>query len=51
MLLLAARWGAVLLLDEADAFLEARKDGDTERNQRVAGERTLQHYLCVPAPC
>ncbi|KAK4620089.1 hypothetical protein CLAFUW4_11394 [Fulvia fulva] len=48
MLLLAARWGAVLLLDEADAFLEARKDGDTERNQRVAVFlRLLEYYKGV----
>ncbi|GIZ44584.1 hypothetical protein CKM354_000777800 [Cercospora kikuchii] len=45
---LAARWGAVLLLDEADAFLEARKDGDTERNQRVAVFlRLLEYYKGV----
>ncbi|KAK4499168.1 hypothetical protein PRZ48_009680 [Zasmidium cellare] len=34
---LSARWGAVLLLDEADAFLETRSDDDQMRNQRVAG--------------
>lgn len=35
---LSARWGAVLLLDEADAFLEARSEKDLQRNERVAGE-------------
>lgn len=35
----ATIWQAVVLLDEADVFLEARKDvGSTERNSLVAGE-------------
>lgn len=42
VLRLAASWEAVLLLDEADAFLEKRAPQDTagarERNKRVAGE-------------
>ncbi|KAI1806716.1 P-loop containing nucleoside triphosphate hydrolase protein [Daldinia bambusicola] len=37
MLQYATIWQAVVLLDEADVFLEARKDsGDTERNALVA---------------
>lgn len=32
----AAHWNAVLLIDEADAFLENRIDWDMDRNQRVA---------------
>ncbi|KAF2153176.1 P-loop containing nucleoside triphosphate hydrolase protein [Myriangium duriaei CBS 260.36] len=36
MLDLAAHWRAVLLLDEADVFLMARKDNDLERNAIVS---------------
>lgn len=39
---LSARWGAVLLLDEADAFLETRSEDDLERNKRVAGRSTVR---------
>lgn len=40
ILRLAAAWNAVLLLDEADAFLEKRVDAPEarDRNKRVAGE-------------
>ncbi|EME76877.1 uncharacterized protein MYCFIDRAFT_43888, partial [Pseudocercospora fijiensis CIRAD86] len=44
---LAASWNAVLLLDEADAFLEKRVDtaGARERNKRVAAFlRILEYY-------
>ena len=34
---LAARWNAVLLLDEADVFLEQRAINDLERNRIVSG--------------
>ncbi|KAK5745935.1 hypothetical protein LTR17_001064 [Elasticomyces elasticus] len=46
---LSARWNAVLLLDEADAFLEARSDQNTERNQQVAAVflRLLKYYKGV----
>lgn len=33
---LSARWGAVLLIDEADVFLEERSLHDLERNAMVA---------------
>ena len=34
----AARWGAVLLVDEADVFLETRKARDLKRNSLVASK-------------
>jgi hypothetical protein len=45
VLRLAASWNAVLLLDEADAFLEKRIDSHDarERNKRVAG-KTCKHF-------
>lgn len=33
----AKRWGAVLLIDEADVFMERRGTADLERNSLVAG--------------
>jgi len=35
---LAETWGAVMLLDEADVFLERRNRGDLARNSLVSGE-------------
>lgn len=41
----AARWNAVLLLDEADVFLESRKSGDIHRNAMVGTFlRLLEYY-------
>ena len=38
-------WGAVLLLDEADVFLQARQDSDIERNALVSiFLRQLEYY-------
>lgn len=34
---LAKSWGAVLLIDEADVFMERRGSADLERNSLVAG--------------
>ena len=34
----AKRWGAVLLIDEADVFMERRTVADLTRNSLVAGE-------------
>ena len=44
---LAASWNAVLLLDEADAFLEKRDNSPEarERNKRVAGE--FNHHVSL----
>lgn len=39
------RWGAVLLLDEADVFMEARNTTDLVRNELVSiFLRTLEYY-------
>lgn len=34
----ARSWDAVLLIDEADVFMERRSSHDLERNSLVAGE-------------
>lgn len=36
MLDMVSKWNAVLLLDEADVFLEARSSNDLERNKMVS---------------
>ena len=42
---IATRWGAVLLIDEADIFLEARTTNDIQRNAMVAiFLRLLEYY-------
>ncbi|KAF3023745.1 hypothetical protein E8E14_014231 [Neopestalotiopsis sp. 37M] len=41
----AKSWGAVLLIDEADVFMERRTSSDLERNSLVAGFlRALEYY-------
>ena len=40
---LGERWGAILLLDEADIFLESRTESDLERNSLVSGERNFDN--------
>ncbi|KAJ4410998.1 hypothetical protein N0V82_009102 [Gnomoniopsis sp. IMI 355080] len=41
----ARRWGAVLLIDEADVFMERRGTADLERNSLVAAFlRALEYY-------
>ncbi|TDZ54529.1 ATPase family AAA domain-containing protein 3B [Colletotrichum trifolii] len=41
----ASRWGAVLLIDEADIFMERRSTSDLTRNSLVAGFlRALEFY-------
>lgn len=37
---LAHRWGAVMLIDEADVFLEKRMDSDLKRNGLVSGKES-----------
>lgn len=37
--LLAERWNAIVLIDEADIFLEQRKAADIARNGLVSGPR------------
>jgi hypothetical protein len=42
---LAYRWGCVLLLDEADVFLQQRSGSDMNRNAVVSVFlRTLEYY-------
>ncbi|KAI8224684.1 hypothetical protein K4K54_005128 [Colletotrichum sp. SAR 10_86] len=42
---LAARWGAVLLIDECDAYLEQRSDSSSQRNKLVSRFlRELEYY-------
>lgn len=42
---LAKSWGAVLLLDEADVYMEQRTVSDLKRNNLVASFlRTLEYY-------
>jgi hypothetical protein len=36
---LAERWEAILLIDEADIFLERRRGADISRNGLVSGEK------------
>jgi hypothetical protein len=39
---LAEGWGAILLIDEADIFLERRKGSDISRNNLVSGKFTIR---------
>ena len=43
----AKSWGAVLLIDEADVFMERRTTADLTRNSLVAGK---QGELSTPSP-
>ncbi|KAI7761763.1 hypothetical protein LZL87_004070 [Fusarium oxysporum] len=50
---LASRWGCILLIDEADVFLEARQTENFDRNSLVAVShltvflRTLEYYTGI----
>lgn len=45
---LAAKWDAILLIDEADLFLEQRKEGDLQRNSlSTVFLRTMEYYKGV----
>lgn len=46
---LAEKWGCVLLLDEADVFLEQRSWKDTERNALVSGMVVTQWLYVIKA--
>ena len=39
---LSTKWGAILLVDECDVFLEQRTTSDLERNKLVSGETRCQ---------
>lgn len=38
---LAHKWGAVMLIDEADVFLEKRMDSDIKRNSLVSSKEAV----------
>lgn len=42
---MSAKWNAVLLLDEADVFLEQRSTHDLERNKLVSSKSFLQRHI------
>lgn len=45
---LASKWDAILLIDEADLFLEQRKDGDIQRNSlSTVFLRSMEYYKGV----
>lgn len=39
-----AKWGAIILIDEADVFLEKRQVKDLQRNSLVSGTPLRSHY-------
>jgi hypothetical protein len=43
---LGERWGAVVLMDEADIYLEQRTSENLERNSLVSG---IQPNICIVA--
>jgi hypothetical protein len=49
---LAHSWGAVMLLDEADVFLEKREEHDLKRNSLVSGKTLVplrpMIYIILP---
>lgn len=42
---LAEKWGAVMLIDEADVFLEKRVTSDLKRNSLVSGMSAMLRSL------
>ena len=45
---LSTKWGAILLVDECDVFLEQRTTSDLERNKLVAGETRCPNSAMYP---
>ena len=43
---LSTKWGAILLVDECDVFLEQRTTSDLERNKLVSGEMRCLTVQC-----
>ncbi len=41
---MASRWGCILLIDEADVFLEARQTENFDRNSLVAGTSSVLSF-------
>lgn len=44
---MAAGWGAILLIDEADVFMEQRSVNDLTRNSLVAGNSIATSFSLV----
>lgn len=44
---LAEKWGAVMLIDEADVYLEKRLPTDLHRNSLVSGKDSNSHLCCM----
>jgi AAA+ superfamily predicted ATPase len=51
VLLLGKIWGCVVLLDEADVFLEQRTLFDLQRNALVSGKRAIVLSVANERPC
>lgn len=47
---LSTKWGAILLIDECDVFLEQRTTSDLERNKLVSGERNFLGFTKFRPP-
>lgn len=47
---LAEKWDAVMLIDEADVFLERRSTNDLKRNSLVSGTHKV-HSTCILRRC
>ena len=47
---LSTKWGAILLIDECDVFLEQRTTSDLERNKFVSGEMSLFSFVTFVLP-
>jgi hypothetical protein len=43
---LGERWNAIILLDEADVFLETRRRNELLRNSLVSGKRLTHLVIC-----
>lgn len=44
---IAKKWGAILLIDEADIYLERRHEADLVRNGLVASKSPIQHLTSM----
>ena len=44
---LGEQWGTILLLDEADVYLESRNNRDLVRNSLVSGNLGSDHKCCL----
>lgn len=44
---LSTKWGAILLIDECDVFLEKRTTADLERNKLVSGKMSFLSFASL----